>query len=123
MVGIEYLGGVPRRTEVKPIAASVHSDTLQLKHGRLFGGWSFQVPLSMVLSVELTNRREIESGTPVAAAIATSPHQPQVGFLTIVAMVRDEPTTIILRGPWPALSELRQAILKGRMQAAKQWHT
>ena len=122
MMAIEYVGGLPGRGAVTPVAASVQDDTLRLKHGRLFGGWSYQVPLAAIVSVELATTQEVLAAKHLSDAVAAGLDQPQERFLAVAVSAGDHPTTIILRGPWATLSELRQAILQGRMRAAKQWH-
>ena len=119
---IEYVGGIPGRAGISPITAAVHNDTLRLKYGRLFGGWSFQVPLSAISSVELATLAEVQASGHLPATVADPRQSSPASFLAIAVPVRDEPARIILRGPWSLISELRQAILQGRMRAAKQWH-
>ena len=121
MTAIEYIGGLPGRSAISPIAASVQDETLRLKHGRLFGGWSYQVPLTAIISVELTTVQEIVGGNHLPPAIAAGLDQAEAGFLAVAVPPNDHPTTIILRGPWADLTSLRQAILQGRMRASKQW--
>ena len=121
MTTIEYLGGLPGRATINPIAASVQDDTLRLKHGRLFGGWSYQVPLTAIISVELTTVREIVARNHLPTTVAAGLDQTQSGYLAVAVSPSDNPATIILRGPWADLTSLRQAILQGRMRASKQW--
>ena len=121
MTAIEYLGGLPGRATINPIAASVQDDTLRLKHGRLFGGWSYQVPLAAIISVELTTVREIVAGNHLPPTVVAGLDQSQLGYLAVAVQPSDKPATIILRGPWADLASLRQSVLQGRMRAAKQW--
>ena len=121
-MAVEYVGGIPGRAAVSPIVASVQDDTLRLKHGRLFGGWSYQVPLTAIISAELTTTQEVLEGSHLPDAVAAGLDQPQERFLAVAVPAGDHSTTIILRGPWATLSDLRQAILQGRMRASKQWH-
>ena len=122
MATIEYLGGVPRRAASGPIAATVRDDTLQLRHSRFFGGWSYRVALTAIDSAELATAQEVRAGGLLPEAATAELGQSQGRLLAIVVGGARCPTTIILRGPWPIIAELRQEILRGRMRAARQWH-
>lgn len=122
MSTVEYLGGLPRRDASAPIAATVRDDTLQLRHSRFFGGWSYRVPLAAIASAELATAQEVRAGGLLPATAPADLDQPQGRLLAIVVQGEAHPATIILRGPWPVISALRQEILRGRMRAARQWH-
>ncbi|MFN8541412.1 MAG: hypothetical protein U0232_28550 [Thermomicrobiales bacterium] len=122
MAEIEYLGGVPGRERVGSVAVTVQSDTLRLKHGYLLGGWSYQVPLTAVTSVESATAREVLATNLLPPSEAARLDQPHERLLLIATAPGDHTANIVLRGPWTTLSDLRQAILQGRMRAAKQWH-
>lgn len=123
MPEIEYLGGVPGRDRPDPVAVTVQGDTLRLKHGYLLGGWSYQVPLAAITSVESATVREVLATNLLPAAEAARLDQPHERLLLIATAPGDHTANIVLRGPWNTLSDLRQAILQGRMRAAKQWHS
>ncbi len=123
MAEVEYLGGLPGREGAVPIAALVQGDTLRLKYGRLFGGWSSQLPLAAITSAELLTASDLLADALLPATIAARLDEPQERLLVIGIPLDHQPATIILRGPWATLSDLRQAILQGRMRAAKQWHS
>lgn len=121
MATVEYLGGLPGHEAIAPVTVAVRDETLRLRHSRLFGGWSYRVPLVGIASAELATAREAQAqGLP--AATGGAPGQPQGSLLTIVVQEEQLQTTIVLRGPWTMISDLRQEILRGRMRAAKQWH-
>jgi hypothetical protein len=123
MSEIEYLGGLPGHERAAAVGATVQGDTLRLKHGHLFGGWSFQVPLTAVASAESATAREVIDANLLPATEAARLDQPHERLLLIAVSPDERPATIVLRGPWAALSDLRQALLQGRMRAAKQWHS
>ena len=123
MTEIEYLGGLRGHDRAAAVGAAVQNDTLRLKHGHLFGGWSYQVPLTAVTSVESSTAREILAANLLGSESAARLDQPHERLLLIATAPGDHTATIVLRGPWAALSELRQAILQGRMRASKQWHS
>jgi hypothetical protein len=120
---LEYLGGLPGHDRAAQVGATVQHETLRLKHGHLFGGWSYQVPLAAVTSAESSTAREVLATNLLAPAAAVRLDQPHERLLIIATAPGDHTATIVLRGPWIALSDLRQAILQGRMRAAKQWHS
>jgi hypothetical protein len=123
MAEFEYLGGAPGHDRAASVSATVQGDTLRLKHGYLLGGWSYQVPLAAITSVESSTAREVLAANLLATTEATRLDQPHERLLIIATAPGDHTANIILRGPWSTLSELRQAILQGRMRAAKQWHS
>lgn len=123
MAEIEYLGGLHGHDRAAPVGAAVQNDTLRIKHGHLFGGWSYQVPLTAITSVESMTAREVLDANLIASSEATRLDQPHERLLLIATAPGDHTASIVLRGPWAALSELRQAILQGRMRASKQWHS
>jgi hypothetical protein len=123
MIAVEYLGGLPRHQRAGAVVATLQGDTLRLKHGHLFGGWSYQVPLTAITSVESVTAREVLDTNLIAPAEATRLDQPHERLLLIAVAPGDHTATVVLRGPWSALSDLRQSILQGRMRAAKQWHS
>lgn len=123
MAEIEYLGGVPGHPQAAGVGVTVQNDTLRLKHGHLFGGWSYQVPLTAVISAESATAREVIDSKLLSAVDAAQLDQSHERFLVIATAPGDHTANIVLRGPWAVLSELRQAILQGRMRAAKQWHS
>ena len=122
MTTVEYLGGLPGHEAIAPVTVAVRDETLRLRHSRLFGGWSYRVPLVGIASAELATAREAQTQGLPAAPVAADPGQPQSSLLTIVIQEEQLQTTIVLRGPWAMISDLRQEILRGRMRAAKQWH-
>jgi hypothetical protein len=123
MTELEYLGGVPGHERAAAVGATVQGDTLRLKHGHLFVGWSYQVPLTAVVSAESATAREVVDANLLPATEAARLDQPHERLLLIATAPGDHTANIVLRGPWAALSDLRQAILQGRMRAAKQWHS
>jgi hypothetical protein len=122
MADIEYLGGLRGHDRAAPVGVTVQSDSLRLKHGHLLGGWSYQVPLTAITSAESATAREILAANLLAPAEAARLDQPHERLLLIAVAPDDHTATIVLRGSWNTLSDLRQAILQGRMRAAKQWH-
>ncbi len=104
------------------VGVTVQGDTLRLKHGHLFGGWTYQVPLASIVSVESATAREVSDANLLAATEAARLDSHE-RFLIIATAPGDHTANIVLRGPWSALSDLRQAILQGRMRSAKQWHS
>lgn len=121
MATVEYLSGLPRREGVAPVEVTVDQQVLRLKHGGFLRGWSYQLPLATITSVELATTQEVRAKGILPPGGATLPEQAQDYFLAIDAPLGDRALSVILRGSWTVLEHLRQDILKGRMRASKQW--
>ena len=118
---MEYLGGLPKGNAAEVVEVTVQQRELRFRQGGFLRGWSYHLPLAMVVGVELTTAREIAaSGTLPAGVMALPEHQGE-HLLAIEARQGEHTSPIVLRGQWAEVDELRQAILKARMRAAKQW--
>ena len=118
---MQYLGGLPKGSVAEVVEVTVQQRGLRFRHGGFLRGWSYHLPLDMVTGVELTTAQEIATrGTLPAGVMATPEHQ-EGHLLAIEARQGEQTTSIVLRGEWAELDQLRQAILKARMRAAKQW--
>ncbi len=123
MVGVEYLGGLPQRQDAAPVEVTVDRRALHLKHGGFLRGWSYQLPLASIASVELTTAREVRARGILSPRSAALLGQAREDLLAIDASPGASTVSVILRGPWAELEHLRQEILKARMRAAKQWRS
>ena len=118
---MEYLGGLPKGHAAEVVEVTVRQRGLHFRHGGFLRGWSYDLPLAMVVGVELTTAQEIATrGTLPAGVVALPEHQGE-HLLAIEARQGEQTTSIVLRGRWAELDQLRQTILKARMRAAKQW--
>src|SRR4051812_5918149 len=89
MAEFEYLGGAPGHDRAASVSATVQGDPLRLKHGYLLGGWSYQVPLAAITSVESSTAREVLAANLLAATEATRLDQPHERLLIIATAPGD----------------------------------
>ena len=122
MTVLEYLGGLPRQQGLTPVEVRVDRQAVRLKQGGFLHRWSCQLPLTTIASAELTLAQDIRGSGILPADTEALLNQPREYLLAIAVTVDDQPASVILRGPWTALSRLRQDILQARMRATRQWH-
>ena len=121
MTTVEYLGGLSKGKAGDLVEVTVQQRTLHLKRGRFLLGWSQHLPLAEIARVELATAEEIGvKGLLPPDVVALLGHH-QEHLLAIDMRQGEDTTSVILRGPWAELDQLRQTILKGRMRASKQW--
>src|SRR3954469_8614662 len=116
MAGVEYLGGLPGREKVEPVEVAVHGQALRIRRGGFLGGWSYQLPLAAIARVELTTLAEVREAGHLPAANLPAQVPPDERLLAIDSVPEADPVAIVLRGSWPALDQLRQDVLRGRMR-------
>ena len=119
---MEYLGGLPKGHAAEVVKVTVQQRGLRFRQGGFLRGWSFHLPLDMVAGVELTTAREIATRGTLPVGVLAPPEHHGEHLLAIEARQGEQSTSIVLRGQWAEVDQLRQAILKARMRAAKQWH-
>jgi hypothetical protein len=112
----EYLGGLPKGAATQTVEVTVRRESVRFQHGNFLRGWSHSLPLATITSVE-----QVTAEQAAARGITTPVGLHDEHFLAIEAGQGDGVISVILRGQWAELDELRQNILKGRMRAAKQW--
>ncbi len=118
---MEYLGGLPKGNAAEVVEVTVQPRGLRFRHGGVLRGWSYDLPLAMVVGVELTTAQEIATRGTLPAGVVALPEHQGGHLLAIEARQGEQTTSIVLRGQWAELDQLRQTILKARMRAAKQW--
>lgn len=123
MAAVEYLGGLPGREKAVPVEVTVHGQALRVRHGGFLGGWTYQLPLAAIARVEMTTLGEVREAGRLPSADLAAPGEAGERLLAIDSVPEADPVALVLRGPWATLDQLRQDVLKGRMRAAKQWHS
>ena len=118
---MEYLGGLPQGHAAAVVEVTVRQRGLHFRHGGFLRGWSYDLPLAMVVGVELTTARELATRGTLPAGVVALPEHQGGHLLAIEARQGEQTTSIVLRGRWAEVDQLRQTILKARMRAAKQW--
>ena len=121
MATVEYLSGLPQREGVATVEVTVDQQALRFKHGGFLRGWSYQLPLATITSVELATTQEVRARGISLSGGVTLPEGAQDYFLVIDAPLGNHALSVILRGSWTVLEHVRQDVLKGRMRASKQW--
>lgn len=121
MTTVEYLGGLPKGKAEELVEVTVQQRTLHFKQGRFLRGWSQHLPLAEIERVELATAQEIGAKGVLPADVVALLEHHQEHLLAIDTRQGTDTTSVILRGPWAELDQLRQDILKARMRAAKQW--
>ena len=116
MGAFEYLGGLPKGTAAQAVDVTVRRESVRFQQGTFLRGWSHSLPLAAITSVE-----QVTAEQAAARGVATPLGLHEEHFLAIEARQGDDAISVILRGQWAELDELRQSILKARMRAAKQW--
>jgi hypothetical protein len=119
---MEYLGGLPQGHAAAVVEVTVRQRGLHFRHGGFLRGWSYDLPLALVVGVELTTARELAARGTLPAGVVALPEHQGGHLLAIEARQGEQTTSIVLRGRWAEVDQLRQTILRARMRAAKQWH-
>ena len=118
---MEYLGGLPKGSVAAVVEVTVLQRGLRFRHGGFLRGWSCHLPLALVVGVELTTARELATRGTLPVGVMAPPERQGGHLLAIEARQGDGTSSIVLRGQWAEVDQLRQTILKARMRAAKQW--